>query len=162
MLHRGEFAAMSSASSDFNLRLVGLNQGADGEVWRQTQNAKLAIMKENRLAAHAIGLDPTDPRLVLAAQAKARLQGAMLSPERRTQLLKTGRKLGMRPFESSLVIAVVQDQARSSVEPGRIHQVEDQTVAVSDPESVTWPRWFAAVAAAMAIAGLLIRWLATI
>jgi len=150
---------MSSASSDFNLRLVGLNDGADGEVWRQTQNAKLAIVKENRLAAHALGFDPGDPRIALAAQAKARLQGAMLTPERRSQLLKTGRQLGMRPFESSLVIAVVQDQARLSTESKPLRVVDEPTQSQHDAE-VTWPRWFAATAAAMAVAGLLLRWLA--
>ena len=152
---------MASASSDFNLRLVGLNDGADGDVWRQTQNAKLAVVKENRLAAHAMGLDPSDPRIALAAQAKARLQGAMLTPERRSQLLKTGRQLGMRPFESSLVIAVVQDQARLSGESSSLRVVDEPIDSQQEAESVTWPRWFAAIAAAMAVAGLLLRWLAS-
>jgi hypothetical protein len=67
-------------------------------------------MKENRIAAHS-GLDPQDPRWVLAMQTEARLQGATLTPERREQLLRSGSKMGLRPFESNLVIAIVQDRA---------------------------------------------------
>jgi len=154
---------MPPAPSDFNLRLVGLPDASNGEPWRAMQNAKLAVMKENRLAAHVSGLDPGDPRLLLAAQTHSRLQGAMLTPERRAQLLKAGRELGMRPFESSLVIAVMQDRARA--EPAvddAVLPANFPTTVPADPESVVWPRWFAAIAAALVVAGLLLRWLTSL
>ncbi len=54
----------------------------------------------------------TDPRWVLAVRAAEALQGAVLVPERRQQLLKLGRRLGLTPFDANLVLAIVQDQAR--------------------------------------------------
>jgi hypothetical protein len=54
----------------------------------------------------------TDPRWVLALRTSERLQGTILPPEDREQLLSLGRTLGLTPFDSNLVIAIVQDQAR--------------------------------------------------
>lgn len=122
-------------------------------------------MKENRIAAHA-GLDPKDPRWVLAMQTQARLQGATLTPERREQLIRNGAKLGLRPFESNLVIAIVQDRARIGApidHSGPILSLVRQPGAVSAAprNAATWPRWFAAIAFGLALAGLLIRWLSS-
>ena len=43
---------------------------------------------------------------------REQLQGSILRPERRERLIRLGRALGLGPFESNLVIAIVQDQAR--------------------------------------------------
>jgi len=56
--------------------------------------------------------DAGDPRWVLAVKTGASLQGAVLTPDRRERLIKTGRALGLSPFDANLVIAIVQDQAR--------------------------------------------------
>jgi len=67
------------------------------------------------------GFDPRDPLWVLAEQAAASIEGgraAVLPPERRARLLAAGARLGLRPFDSHLVIAIVQDGARSGERVG--------------------------------------------
>ncbi len=55
----------------------------------------------------------TDPRWVVAVQTSRALQGPILTADARIELLRLGASLGLRPFETSLIIAMVQDQARS-------------------------------------------------
>ena len=62
-------------------------------------------------------VDPVDPRWVLAVRTSDVLQGSVLPPERRESLLRLGRTLGLTPFESNLVLAIVQDQARRGIRP---------------------------------------------
>lgn len=59
----------------------------------------------------------TDPRWVLALRTAEQLQGSILTPDRRQRLQQTGRLLGLTAFDCSLVIAIVQDQARRGVPP---------------------------------------------
>src|SRR5690606_32539585 len=59
----------------------------------------------------------TDPRWVLAVRVGQELEGTMLRPERREQLIKTGKMMGLSPFDANLIIAIVQDQARRGYEP---------------------------------------------
>lgn len=40
------------------------------------------------------------------------MQGEVLTASARASLLKIGRAMGLRDFESSLILAIVQDQAR--------------------------------------------------
>ncbi len=62
-------------------------------------------------------LRATDPRWVLAVRAAELMQGPVLAPNDREQLLQTGRMMGLNPFQSNLVIAIVQDQARRGGSP---------------------------------------------
>jgi hypothetical protein len=58
---------------------------------------------------------PADPRWVLAAAAITALDGgraAILAPARRRRLMTTAVALGLREFDASLIIAIVQDAAR--------------------------------------------------
>ena len=55
---------------------------------------------------------PTDPRWVLAVRTAEQMEGEILSPERREQLQRLGKVLGLTPFSVSLIIAIIQDQAR--------------------------------------------------
>ncbi len=174
---RGERVVVSSAAFQPRLRLVG---GEDDDHCRLSSRAdspaldpdELAVVKENRLAAHAGPIDgemvdARDPRWVLAMQTKSRLQGAMLTPERRDELLASGRKLGLRPFESNLVIAVVQDQARQEhpvrqLEPtiGVIGVKRTPRKPTARRERESAARWLvAAIGAAIALAAVIIRWL---
>ncbi|QNN24286.1 hypothetical protein HED60_19080 [Planctomycetales bacterium ZRK34] len=54
----------------------------------------------------------TDPRWVLAVRTSQLMQGDMIRPGDRERLIRTGRVLGLNGFESNLVIAIMQDQAR--------------------------------------------------
>lgn len=69
------------------------------------------VALENRLAA----LSADDVRLSFATQVAARIEGgkaAILRPAARERLLSEGKAVGLRPFDVSLVIAIVQDAAR--------------------------------------------------
>lgn len=87
---------------------------------RKSATAQREVAAENRLAAMQ-GFDPHDPLWILAERAAAAIEGgraAVLPPERRARLLATGARLGLRPFDSHLVIAIVQDGARSGERVG--------------------------------------------
>jgi hypothetical protein len=61
-------------------------------------------------------LAPTDPRWVFAVRVAYSLEGgkaALLRPGERRHLTRLSRYLGLRPFDANLIIAVVQDAARS-------------------------------------------------
>ncbi len=53
-----------------------------------------------------------DPRWVLAVRTAEHLEGSLLTPENREKLIRLGRLLGLTLFDSNLIIAIVQDQAR--------------------------------------------------
>lgn len=149
---------MTSIESRPQLRLVG---GADwGEAPSREAAARASVERENRSAAANISLQPTDPRWVLAARAYAQLQGATLSMERRQRVMRTAGRLGVRPFDASLIIAIVQDRARR----GEGLQSAAPTLALVAPPgrrsaAVYWARWIAAVAAAIVVNAFLIWWI---
>jgi len=78
-----------------------------------------SVAQANREAA---GLTADDARAILAARVADSLDGgraAILPAQRRQRLLDLARRLGLRPFDANLVIAIVQDGARSGqVHPG--------------------------------------------
>jgi hypothetical protein len=115
------------------------------------------IARENAAAASLAALDP---RWVLAVQVSRELQGgraAVLTPEGRRRLLLVGNRLGLRAFDSNLVIAIVQDGARAGEDPlgsnaqGRMRLVgREQELADARPG----PGW-GMVAAVALIAGII-------
>jgi hypothetical protein len=61
-------------------------------------------------------IPPGDARWVLALRVAQHLDGgtaAILTFEKRARLLAIARRLGLRPFDAGLVIAIVQDAART-------------------------------------------------
>lgn len=69
-----------------------------------------------RRDADAPALDATDARWVFAVRVSQKLEGgrrAILRPENRERLYKDAKALGLRPFDSTLIIAIVQDAARA-------------------------------------------------
>ena len=62
-------------------------------------------------------VEALDPRWVFAVRVSEQLQGAVLSADRRERLIRLGKVLGLTAFDASLVIAVVQDQARRGHAP---------------------------------------------
>jgi hypothetical protein len=64
----------------------------------------------------------TDPRWAFAVLIASRLEGgraAVLRPEARERLVVAGKRLGIRPFDAALTIAMVQDAARRGEAPGQ-------------------------------------------
>jgi len=89
------------------LRLV-----RDGKPVRAASARAERIAVENRAASM---MTDDDARAVLALRVSENLQGgrsALLTPERRRGLVTTATRLGLRPFDASLIIAIVQDAAR--------------------------------------------------
>ncbi|BAM02707.1 hypothetical protein [Phycisphaera mikurensis] len=82
------------------LRLVGRHDAAPGPA---------AALPPERVS------EATDPRWVLATRTAALLEGPVLVPENRRRLLAVGAAVGLSPFDTALVIAMVQDQARRGV-----------------------------------------------
>jgi hypothetical protein len=118
-------------------------------------------VKENRLAAHGSLLSPDDPVLKLAVQTRSELQGAVLTPERREKLLKLANRIGVRPFDASLVIAIEQDRARHESVPVSEHEVASVETSIAEA-SLHGPvllRWALAAGASLVLAIMLIRWL---
>lgn len=64
-------------------------------------------------------LQATDPRWVLAIRVGESLEGTLLPAEKRERLSRLGQILGLTPFDTSLIIAIVQDQARRGHDPSR-------------------------------------------
>lgn len=105
------------ASARPTLRLVNADPASDvasltpGNV-RAERRAR-SVESENRSAA---SLSVDDARVIFAAEVSGQLQGgfvAILTPERRQRLMHRAGKLGLRPFDANLIIAIVQDRARA-------------------------------------------------
>ena len=118
------------------------------------------IARETRAAAAGTQMEPTDPRWVLAVRTQMQLQGTMLTPQRRRQVLRTARLLGVRAFDANLIIAIVQDRTRrgeplaaaaptiamvNAVQPHRDHR---RAIA----------RWLNVLLAAVIVTVLLLWW----
>jgi hypothetical protein len=95
---------------------------------------------------------------VLAVRVAEALEGPILRPEPREKLLRLGRALGLTAFDSNLVIAVVQDQARRGHAPRLcptrgVAQLE--MVPLPSPEPLTalqrWTRVGAVIAGALVV-----------
>jgi hypothetical protein len=152
---------MSSAASHPRLRLVGADDGPARRDWARSRRVRQAVIRENRRAAQNPTLEPTDPRWVLAVRAHSQLQGATLTPDRRERVMRTARLLGVRPFDASLIIAIVQDQARRGED---LAGAAGTLALIHRPQrrwrrTWVWLRWIAAVAAALMANALLIWWL---
>ncbi len=79
--------------------------------------SSLRVAEENRRAASfARGLAMDDARRLFAARVADSLEGgraAILRPNRRRELVAAAIHMGLRPFDANLVVAIVQDAART-------------------------------------------------
>lgn len=129
------------------------------------RRARTQVAAENHASA---GLSLDDARWAFAASVAQSLQGGragILPPATRQRLLGMGERLGLRPFDASLVIAIVQDGARSGegalgppVE-GRLRMVRPARRAEG---SRPWVRVAASGALAMVMLAAMIRWITTV
>lgn len=145
------------------LRLVNDRRGSQATTLLR-RDAAGAIARETRAAA---GLGAGDARWVLAVRVAQTLEGerqAILRPERRARLMRTASLLGLRPFDASLIIAIVQDGRRTFGEdlgPA----VEQRLGMVRSPQrGISTTSVVLQVAASVMLAAvfmlLLVRWLA--
>lgn len=145
------------------LRLASPDVASSPRVSR-ARAAVAAVRSENRAASE---LSARDARWALAVAAANSVEGGVagvISPEKRRRLVSMGARLGLRPFDANLVIAIVQDGARtgSPLSSG----VEERLSLVrrpSKPERNAKGELIGALAASAALAGLLflllLRWL---
>ena len=127
-------------------RLVGESSTAPPPA---VHTGHLAIANEN-LSASQLSIELHDPRWTLATIAYGKLQEGPLTPEKRDELIKKATRLGLRPFDASLIIAIAQDQARH----GRPLEHAEPTLRLIRPPGhpeTTWHglrRWSMAIACA--------------
>jgi hypothetical protein len=135
---------------------------------RGATNVASQVRSENRAAT---GLDPRDGRWVLAVRAAQSIEGgqaAIMSPEKRRRLIAMGVGLGLRPFDTSLVIAIVQDSARSGL-PALGRMTEERLSLVNgaagarshrSPSSLPLALLLTSLALAACIFAALFEWIA--
>ncbi len=86
----------------------------------------------------------SDARWVFAARVAESLEGysaAIVTPEKRDQLLRLATVLGLRPFDANLIIAIVQDSVRCGLDPLSQSTADRlQMVAAPQPASKSLPR----------------------
>ncbi len=150
------------------LRLVRSDQEAS-----RVLIARRDVEIENRRSAALARDAHEDVRRVLALRAAESLEGgraAVLRPDARRRLVRLGTMLGMRRFESNLVLAVVQEGARRGETPAGPRTIANLSVIPSSSQEAAIlsrrrARERAAIlAGAIAIAGtalfVLVRWVA--
>ena len=152
------------------LRLAGSDSPAKLPLRLSIEPAQdtVSVAREMREAAQMSALDS---RWILAVQVSRGLTGgraAILTPEARLRLLSIGKRYGLRPFDSSLVIAIVQDAARSGEDELGRNVVERLSMVKSGPglfprRGPHWAELFAHTAlivlAAAGFAYLMVRWI---
>lgn len=87
-------------------------------------------------------LTTADPRWVFAVRAASALtpaSGGILPPERRQRLTKDAAALGLRPFDAALIIAIVQDAARTGRDPLGGHTADQLALIRPAPARRTAP-----------------------
>ena len=156
---------MNSAKSNPMLRLVNADTWPRATSLSQVHNGtpRSAVMVENHAAA---GLCATDARWVLAVRATQSLEGGragVLSPEKRRRLIAFATGMGLRPFDANLIIAIVQDAARTGAGPLSL-EVESRLRILPEANTVRKPAspWMlialSSVAGAL-IASVIIGWI---
>ncbi|MEM7577751.1 MAG: hypothetical protein AAF328_09770 [Planctomycetota bacterium] len=86
--------------------------------------------------------DTADPRWVLAVRAAEKLEGSILRPEHRERLLLQGKSMGLTPFDTSLILAIVQDQARRGHAPAYCPTAAEPQLRMVPPVCrAAWAFW---------------------
>ena len=87
-------------------------ESATAQAAREAYAAR-QVATENRKSAM---LDPEDARWTVAVATAMALQGgraALITSEKRAEIAKLATRSGLRPFDASLVMGIVQDAARN-------------------------------------------------
>ncbi|HZW08299.1 MAG TPA: hypothetical protein VFF69_00210 [Phycisphaerales bacterium] len=144
-----------SSASDARARTARVRQ--DRQVHRAWE-----VGAENRAAA---AISSFDARWVMAARVSDALEGgraAILRPEARSRLVSGAGRMGLRPFDANMVIAIVQDAARRGESP-LDSDGADRLTLVGRPDESARRRpvrqFVVAIVLAVLWAGVLLRWL---
>jgi hypothetical protein len=106
-------------------------------------------------SGHAIA-GTSDPRWVLAVRVAEQLEGAVLPPAKRENLLQLGKVFGLTVFDANLIIAIVQDQARRGHAAAYCPTAgEPQLRMVPPPTPTRWLNGRRTLALAALIAGFI-------
>ncbi len=132
----------------------------DARAERLFRSAVAHEMLLARESAREPAFDPTDARWKLAIAAQRALEGAVLAYDERRRLLDLATRIGIRPFDANLILAIVQDRARR----GETLESAAPTLAIipspahSSPANHTWI-WVTGITVAMVADGVLIAWI---
>lgn len=124
-----------------------------------SNRASIRVARENASAAQ---LTAQDARWVFAVRVRDALEGgqaAILPPDRRERLVRLATRIGLRPFDANLIVAVVQDSVRTgrsgldeSVEQ-RLHLIRQPLRAATSTLSIVL-----ALVLGLGILAVLIAW----
>lgn len=125
-------------------------------LFRQAVAHEMLLARES---TRSLALDHQDPRWMLALETRRALQGATLAYEDRRRLLGLANRVGIRPFDANLILAVVQDRARR----GEALETAAETIAIVPRPAPrrfdATPIWIAATVVAIVVDLALIAWL---
>lgn len=151
------------------MRLVYPESGRGASSLHKSNKPKRPSRRDRRQVEQANQeaalLSHDDLRWVFATRVATKLEGGragILRPEVREKLLSQGQSMGLRPFDANLVIAIVQDAARTGDHPlsadvtGRLRLIRDPNVSSKAP---IWPLICSAVALGAAVFFVLKTWL---
>jgi hypothetical protein len=152
------------SKSQVTLRLAPSDLDAAPRAFQRRHHdaRRRAIRDENRLAA---GISPDDARWALAVRTAQLIQGgraAILTPDSRDRLLQIGRHMGLRTFDSNLIIAIVQDGARHGEPLGEPSEARLGLVRPAEVDRASKAAWWAILASiilASAFLTIAIQWL---
>lgn len=120
--------------------------------------AAARVAAENRSAA---GLDPETAEALFAAAVR-QVVGAdgTLPMERRASLMRTAKRLGVRAFDATLIIAVVQQREREHAPDRRVRiSSEDHTEQKAAHGRVIFLRLLATLLLASGILAVILSWI---
>ena len=125
----------------------------------QVAAARRAIAQEN----HAAALGADDTRWLFAHHVQESIEGgraAIMRPDARRRLVTQASKMGLKPFDANLVIAIVQDAARHGEDleetaSGRLALIPGRAASPIGPLMLLG----AAVGLGAGLLALLIAWL---
>ncbi len=153
------------------LRLVGAGSAPNRSALRVARRVVPAreehtreVTRENLAAA---SMSVSDARWAFAVRVASSIEGkraGILRPDVRQRLVQQAAHLGLRPFDANLVIAIIQDAARTGAPLSpeaaeRLKLVRNPAETRARQGALSWRGLLASSAIAILLVWLAIRWL---